>query len=379
MLWSCFFYKKLLLMSIFRNTHPIVKILSGSLYDLPTPSSLTYLWNFGSLLSFCLVSQIITGFILSIHYLNSAVDAFWRVLHIIRDVDSGFFFRVLHINGASFFFILIYIHIGRGIFFGSYKLTFVWATGLLILLILIGTAFLGYVLPWGQMSFWGATVITNLLSAVPYVGIMLVEWLWGGYCVRGVTLSRFFSLHFILPFVLLLFVVFHLVFLHIRGSSNSLGLNSDVDKIRFGPYFIYKDLLGLLVFLLFFFFFSFVFSYSIGDPENFNCANPLVTPVHIQPEWYFLFAYAILRSIPRKLGGVLGLLFSIIIFFLHAFITSEFRACKFFFLKKFFFFSFFGLFLLLTWIGSKPVTVPYEITGRFVRVFYFCFTFLLLV
>lgn len=365
-------------MLLIRKQHPLFKLVRGSLYDLPSPSSLSYLWNFGSLLSFCLVSQLLTGIILSIHYLSSINESFDSVIHIIKDVNSGFFFRVLHINGASFFFIIIYLHIGRGLYFNSYKLEMVWLRGVLILFILIGTAFLGYVLPWGQISFWGATVITNLMSAIPYVGFIVVEWLWGGFSVRGATLTRFFSLHFLLPFVLLAFIIIHLIFLHVGGSSNSLGLNSDFEKISFGPYYIYKDLFGVFIFLVIFFYFSFVYSYDIGDPENFNPANPLSTPVHIQPEWYFLFAYAILRSIPSKLGGVLALVLSIAIFIIHSFFNSEFNINKNNSIKKYNYWFFVGCFYLLTWIGAKPVEAPYEVFGRYVGVFYFITAILML-
>jgi len=281
--------------------------------------------------------------------------------------------------GLLFFFVVIYLHIGRGLYIGSYKFSVLWVRGLVLLLVLIGTAFLGYVLPWGQISFWGATVITNLVSAVPYLGASIVEWLWGGYSVRGVTLSRFFSFHFLFPFLLCALVVIHLLFLHTNGSRSSSSISVGLDKIRFGPYYIYKDLLGLFVFLFGFFLISIIFTYNLGDPENFNPANPLSTPVHIQPEWYFLFAYAILRSIPRKLGGVVALLISIIVFFFHSLVTGELTSLKLSYFKKFFFWGFVGFFFILTWIGAKPVETPYEGVGQFTGLLYFIYSFIFIV
>jgi len=247
----------------------------------------------------------------------------------------------------------------------------VWNTGIVIVLLLMGTAFLGYVLPWGQMSFWGATVITNLLSAIPYLGKIMVEWLWGGFSINNATLTRFYSLHFLLPFVLMALVLFHLMFLHISGSSNPLGTNSNLDKISFHPFFSSKDILGFLVVLIMFFILVLKFPLLLGDPENFNMANPLNTPIHIQPEWYFLFAYAILRSIPNKLGGVIALLASILILGTLALSKTNFLSMKFYIFKKVMFWVLVNNFLILTWIGANPVEVPFEIIGQFIRLLYF--------
>jgi len=340
--------------------------------DLPTPASISLFWNVGSLLGMCLVIQVLTGLLVSIHYTSNIDLAFNSVVHIIRDVNIGWILRLIHFNGASLFFIIVYIHVGRGIFFSSFLTKpMVWNTGIVIVLLLIGTAFLGYVLPWGQMSFWGATVITNLLSAIPYLGKIIVEWLWGGFSINNATLTRFYSLHFLLPFVLIALVLFHLMFLHISGSSNPLGTNSNLDKISFHPFFSSKDILGFLVVLIMFFMLVLKFPLLLGDPENFNMANPLNTPIHIQPEWYFLFAYAILRSIPNKLGGVIALLASILILGTLALSKTNFLSMKFYIFKKVIFWVLVNNFLILTWIGANPVEVPFEMIGQFIRLLYF--------
>jgi len=324
-----------------------------------------------------LIIQLITGLILASHY-NSGVElAFNSVIHIIKDVNYGWLLRIVHINGASIFFTIIYIHIARGILFSSFKSLFVWSSGTVILFLLIGTAFMGYVLPWGQISFWGATVITNLVSAIPYIGSLIVEWLWGGFSVRGATLRRFFILHFLLPFILTAFIIIHLISLHIFGSNNPLGLNSNLDKIPFHNYFSLKDSVRIIIFLILLFIIRFIYPYDIGDPENFNPANPLNTPIHIQPEWYFLFAYAILRRIPNKLGGVLALVLSILIIMILPFKTKLFLSSKFNFFQKFYFWIFSSLFIILTWIGANPVEYPFEIIGQLVRIFYFIFLLLI--
>nr|AFV57320.1 cytochrome b [Harpadon nehereus] len=291
-------------MANLRKTHPLMKIANDALVDLPAPSNISALWNFGSLLGLCLITQIVTGLFLAMHYTSDVATAFSSVAHICRDVNYGWMIRNLHANGASFFFICIYIHIARGLYYGSYLYMETWNIGVILLLLVMMTAFVGYVLPWGQMSFWGATVITNLLSAVPYVGGTLVEWIWGGFSVDKATLTRFFAFHFLFPFVIVAVTAIHLLFLHETGSNNPTGINSDVDKIAFHPYFIYKDLLGFVIMLAGLSALAFFYPNLLGDPDNFTPANPLVTPPHIKPEWYFLFAYAILRSIPNKLGGV---------------------------------------------------------------------------
>nr|AGQ50314.1 cytochrome b [Strix leptogrammica] len=299
-----------------RKSHPLLKMINNSLIDLPTPSNISAWWNFGSLLGICLTTQIITGLLLAAHYTADSSLAFASVSHTCRNVQYGWLLRNLHANGASLFFICAYMHIGRGLYYGSYLYKETWNTGVILLLTLMATAFVGYVLPWGQMSFWGATVITNLFSAIPYIGQTLVEWAWGGFSVDNPTLTRFFALHFLLPFLIAGLTLIHLTFLHDSGSNNPLGISSDCDKIPFHPYFSMKDTLGLAFMLLPLMTLALFSPNLLGDPENFTPANPLITPPHIKPEWYFLFAYAILRSIPNKLGGVLALAASVLILLL---------------------------------------------------------------
>nr|QSH90966.1 cytochrome b [Triatoma dimidiata]QSH91031.1 cytochrome b [Triatoma dimidiata] len=357
-----------------RKTHPLFKIINNSLIDLPAPSSISLWWNFGSLLSMCLMIQIITGIFLAMHYTGSIELAFSSVVHICRDVNYGWLLRSLHANGASLFFICLYLHIGRGIYYGSYKLFMTWAVGVIILFITMGAAFLGYVLPWGQMSLWGATVITNLMSAIPYLGNDLVKWLWGGFSVDNATLTRFFALHFLLPFIIAAMVMIHLLFLHQTGSSNPLGLNSNFDKIPFHPYFSIKDLMGMSLTLMFFILLSLWEAPILMDPENFIPANPLVTPVHIQPEWYFLFAYAILRSIPNKLGGVIAMVSSIaIILILPITNKSKFQGLTFYPISQILFWTLATILILLTWIGARPAEEPYILTGQILTILYFSY------
>nr|QXM16868.1 cytochrome b [Neoneuromus niger] len=356
-----------------RITHPLLKIFNSSLIDLPTPSNISAWWNFGSLLGLCLGIQILTGLFLAMHYTANIEMAFSSVAHICRDVNYGWFLRTLHANGASFFFICIYFHVGRGMYYGSYKFLHTWMTGVFLLFVVMGTAFMGYVLPWGQMSFWGATVITNLLSAIPYLGTMLVQWVWGGFAVDNATLTRFFTFHFILPFIVLALMVIHLLFLHQTGSNNPLGLNSDYDKIPFHPYFSFKDLIGFLVLTMILTLLTLMNPYLLGDPDNFTPANPLVTPVHIQPEWYFLFAYAILRSIPNKLGGVIALVMSIAILFFLPLINSNFKGMQYYPINQILFWIMVNILILLTWIGARPVEDPYIITGQILTILYFMY------
>nr|YP_010265743.1 cytochrome b [Eremias yarkandensis]UIR99504.1 cytochrome b [Eremias yarkandensis] len=355
-----------------RKQHPILKIVNSSFIDLPTPPNISALWNFGSLLGLCLIIQVLTGLFLAMHYTADVTSAFSSVAHIHRDVQHGWLIRNLHANGASLFFICIYLHIGRGLYYGSYIFTETWNIGVILLLLVMATAFMGYVLPWGQMSFWGATVITNLLSAIPYVGNTLVEWIWGGFAIDNATLTRFFTLHFLLPFVILGVSMVHLLFLHETGSNNPTGLNSNSDKIPFHPYYSYKDALGALIMLLCLLCLALFTPNLLGDPENFTPANPLVTPPHIKPEWYFLFAYAILRSIPSKLGGVLALLFSILILFtLPLTHLSKQRAMAFRPISQVFFWLLIADILILTWIGGQPVEHPFIILGQLASAFYF--------
>nr|QIJ94043.1 cytochrome b [Eremias arguta potanini] len=355
-----------------RKQHPILKIVNNSFIDLPTPPNISAWWNFGSLLGLCLIIQILTGLFLAMHYTADVTSAFTSVTHIHRDVQHGWLIRNLHANGASLFFICIYLHIGRGLYYGSYIFAETWNIGVVLLLLVMATAFMGYVLPWGQMSFWGATVITNLLSAIPYVGSTLVEWVWGGFAIDNATLTRFFTLHFLLPFVIMAVSMIHLLFLHETGSNNPTGLNSNSDKIPFHPYYSYKDALGALIMLLCLLYLALFSPNLLGDPENFTPANPLVTPPHIKPEWYFLFAYAILRSIPNKLGGVLALLFSILILFILPLThISKQRAMSFRPISQVLFWVLIADILILTWIGGQPVEHPFIILGQLASALYF--------
>nr|AAM90441.1 cytochrome b [Hemispingus frontalis] len=355
-----------------RKNHQVLKIINNALIDLPTPPNISTWWNFGSLLGLCLITQIITGLLLAMHYTADTNLAFASVAHICRDVQFGWLIRNLHANGASFFFICIYLHIGRGLYYGSYLNKETWNIGVILLLALMATAFVGYVLPWGQMSFWGATVITNLFSAIPYIGQTLVEWLWGGFSVDNPTLTRFFALHFLLPFVIVGLTLVHLTFLHETGSNNPMGIPSDCDKIPFHPYYTVKDILGFVLMLALLVSLALFSPNLLGDPENFTPANPLVTPPHIKPEWYFLFAYAILRSIPNKLGGVLALAASILVLFLVPLLhTSKLRSMTFRPLSQILFWTLVADILLLTWVGSQPVEHPFIIIGQLASFAYF--------
>lgn len=351
-----------------------LKKIINPISNLPTPSNISYIWNIGSLLGICLIIQILRGLFLAMNFSRDITTAFNIISHISRDVNNGWLIRSIHSNGASIFFIFIYLHIGRGIYYSSFFFLKTWITGIIIIFILIATAFLGYVLPWGQISFWGATVITNLFSAIPYIGSILTYWIWGGFSVDNNTLTRFFSLHFILPFILLLIVIIHIIIIHEKGSRNPLGLNLNIDKIPFHPYFTVKDILGCLVTLLFFSIIVLIIPYILNDSENFNVANPLVTPPHIQPEWYFLFAYAILRSIPNKFGGVIALVISILIIITLPFsIKNKFSSFYFFPTKKLLFWTIVNLFLLLTFLGACPVEYPFVITSQILTIIYFSF------
>lgn len=360
------------------KTHPLLSAMNRRVITLPSPSNIRIFWNFGSLLGLCLGVQIISGLFLAMHYARDASLAFKRVIHICYDVNYGWLLRTIHANGASIFFICLYIHTGRGVYFGSYRFMHTWNIGVIILLATIATAFLGYVLPWGQISFWGATVITNLLSAIPYCGRSIVEWLWGGFAVSNPTLSRFFTLHFLLPFVIAAMVIVHLIFLHETGSNNPIGINRNFDKIPFHPYFTIKDILGFFIALYLLIILSMQNPYLLGDPDNFIPANPISTPAHIKPEWYFLFAYAILRSIPNKLGGVIALVISILILLvLPLSNVYKYRASQLYPINKIIFWIFISIFSLLTWIGARPVEEPFILIGQTLTVAYF-FYFLLI-
>nr|ACR83301.1 cytochrome b [Poecilia gillii] len=366
-------------MANLQKSHPLLKIANDALVDLPAPANISAWWNFGSLLGLCLIAQILTGLFLAMHYTSDISMAFSSVAHICRDVNYGWLIRNMHANGASLFFVCIYLHIGRGLYYGSYLYKETWNIGVVLLLLVMMTAFVGYVLPWGQMSFWGATVITNLLSAVPYVGDTLVQWIWGGFSVDNATLTRFFAFHFLLPFIVAAATLVHLIFLHETGSNNPIGLNSDADKISFHPYFSYKDLLGFILLLTTLIALALFSPNLLGDPENFTPANPLVTPPHIKPEWYFLFAYAILRSIPNKLGGVLALLASILVLMVIPFLhTSKQRSLTFRPLTQLLFWLLVADVIILTWIGGMPVEHPFIIIGQIASFLYF-FLFLFLI
>nr|Q9XP73.1 RecName: Full=Cytochrome b; AltName: Full=Complex III subunit 3; AltName: Full=Complex III subunit III; AltName: Full=Cytochrome b-c1 complex subunit 3; AltName: Full=Ubiquinol-cytochrome-c reductase complex cytochrome b subunit [Sminthopsis youngsoni]AAD38445.1 cytochrome b [Sminthopsis youngsoni] len=355
-----------------RKTHPLMKIINHSFIDLPAPSNISAWWNFGSLLGICLVIQILTGLFLAMHYTSDTLTAFSSVAHICRDVNYGWLIRNLHANGASMFFMCLFLHVGRGIYYGSYLYKETWNIGVMLLLTVTATAFVGYVLPWGQMSFWGATVTTNLFSAIPYIGQTLVEWAWGGFSVDKATLTRFFALHFLLPFVIAGLTLVHLTFLHETGSNNPLGIPSDCDKIPFHPYYSIKDILGLMFLLLVLLSLALFSPDLLGDPDNFSPANPLNTPPHIKPEWYFLFAYAILRSIPNKLGGVLALLASILILLVIPFLhTANQRSMMFRPISQTLFWILTANLITLTWIGGQPVEQPFIIIGQPASILYF--------
>ena len=355
----------------------MLKQANDFLVDSPQSSSLSYAWNFGSLLGLSLVIQIITGVTLAMHYNPNVIEAFNSIEHIMRDVNNGWLIRYLHCNTASAFFFLVYLHIGRGMYYGSYKSprTLVWVIGTIILISMMATAFLGYVLPYGQMSLWGATVITNLMSAIPWIGQDIVEFIWGGFSVNNATLNRFFSLHFVLPFVLAALVLMHLIALHdTAGSSNPVGLSSNLEKLPFSPYFIFKDLITIFLFILILSIFVFFMPNVLGDSENYVMANPMQTPAAIVPEWYLLPFYAILRSIPNKLLGVIAMFTAILIILLLPLVDlSRFRGIQFKPLNKIIFYFFAVNFVILMQLGSKHVETPFIEFGQISTILYFSY------
>ena len=364
------------------KSHPFLRIVNSYVIDSPQPSNISYLWNFGSLLGLCLGIQIITGVTLAMHYNPSVLEAFNSVEHIMRDVNNGWLIRYLHSNTASAFFFLVYLHIGRGMYYGSYhgQRTLVWVVGTVILILMIGTGFLGYVLPYGQMSLWGATVITNLMSAIPWLGQDIVEFIWGGFSVNNATLNRFFSLHFVLPFVLAALVLMHFIALHDTvGSSNPLGVSGNYDRLPFAPYFVFKDLITIFLFILVLSTFVFFMPNALGDSDNYIMANPMQTPAAIVPEWYLLPFYAILRSIPNKLLGVIamfGALLALLVLPILDF--NKARGLQFRPISKIAFWVFVSNFLILMQLGAKHVESPFIEFGQISTVLYFSY-FLVLV
>ena len=358
------------------NKREGLAILNNHLIDYPTAINTSYLYGFGSMAGLMLVVQILTGIFLAMHYTGHVDLAFASVEHIMRDVNNGWLIRYAHANGASFFFLVVYIHIGRGLYYGSYMTPreHLWCSGVLIFVLMMATAFIGYVLPWGQMSFWGATVITNLFSAIPLVGDSIVSWLWGGFSVDNATLNRFFSLHYLLPFLIAGVVILHLILLHQSGSTNPLGIESNLDKISFYPYFYVKDLFGFIMLMVAFTWFCYFYPNSMGHPDNYIPANPMVTPPHIVPEWYFLPFYAVLRSIPDKLGGVLAMGGALLMLALLPWLnTSKVRSTAFRPIYRKLYWLSIANFFVLGWIGQNVVETPYIEVGQFTTAFYFAF------
>nr|QNV12172.1 cytochrome b [Ammophila sabulosa] len=355
----------------------LMKMMYFSLINTPIPMNISLWWNFGSILGLSLMIQILSGLFLSMHYCPSTMLAFNSIIHIMQDVNYGWIMRFIHMNGASMYFICMYIHMGRGMYYHSFHNTSTWIMGVIILMLSMATAFVGYVLPWGQMSFWGATVITNLMSAIPYLGKMIVFWLWGGFSIDNATLNRFFSIHFILPLIISIFVLIHLLFLHEKLSNNPLGLKN-TSMISFHPIFTYKDLIGMSIFMMILMMICLQNPYMLSDPDNYSPANMMITPKHIQPEWYFLFAYAILRSIPSKLGGVVALLMSILIIMIMPFFSPnyKFMSSKFYPTSQLLFWMFINSFIMLTWAGAQMIEYPYVMISQIYTIMYFSFFFL---
>nr|AXI98790.1 cytochrome b [Pseudoniphargus sp. 2-Portugal] len=354
--------------------NPMFKIMDSTLVQLPAPANISFMWNSGSLLFVCLAIQIISGLLLASSYSASMTYSFNLINIMMETTDKYWFMRCIHANGASLFFICMYTHIGRGLYYSSFLFKHTWNIGVTIMLLTMAAAFLGYVLPVNQMSYWGASVITNLFSEVPYIGPNLVHLIWGGVSVDNPTIMRFFTFHFLIPFIILMMVIIHITLLHQTGSSNPMGLNMNSEKIMFHPYFSFKDIVGMIMVIMLFFYLCLFHPLLLGDDENFTPANTAVTPHHIQPEWYFLFAYAILRSIPNKLGGVIALLLAVLILYITPFThTAKFKSFMFYPGNKMMFWSWVSTTILLTWIGMCPVEDPYILTGQILTILYFSY------
>nr|QQQ88644.1 cytochrome b [Hyalella cajasi] len=362
------------MMTQYYKKNPLFSVFNATLVALPAPSNISIFWNFGSLLSGCLVVQILSGVLLASSYAASMDISFSMIMKIMEASDKGWLIRYVHANGASLFFLCLYVHVGRGVYYGSYLYTHTWNIGVTILLLTMSAAFLGYVLPANQMSFWGASVITNLFTEIPYIGTNVVHFIWGGVSVDSPTISRFFTFHFLIPFIILALVVVHITLLHLTGSSNPIGVMSNSDKVSFHSYFSFKDMLGAFMVSFLFIVICVYYPLVLGDDENFNPANSSVTPHHIQPEWYFLFAYAILRSIPNKLGGVIALVLSILVLYSLPFtFLAKMKSSMFYPLSKSLFWFFIVSVIMLTWIGMCPVEPPYVLTGQIFTFLYFLF------
>ncbi len=383
---SNLFYNGLIALSSFKHIFPLnvtrlnknylFAFVDSHIIHYPTPITFTYAWSFGSLAGICLVIQMISGIFLAMHYTPNIDLAFNSVEYIMRDVPNGWLIRYIHANGASMFFIVVYAHIGRGLYYGSYMepRELLWCSGVILLLLMMGTAFTGYVLPWGQMSFWGATVITNMVTAIPIAGQPIVQWLWGGYTVGNPTLNRFFSIHFFLPFLIAGVCLIHLALLHKEGSNSPIGSDTGVDDVPFYPYFFAKDVFALSCFLLFFAFFVLYFPNVLNHPDNYIPADPLQTPAHVVPEWYFLPFYAILRSIPHKAGGIIAMGAAILILLVIPFTnTSYIRNTTYRPIFKFFFWLFIADYVILTWVGQQSVRNAFIFVDQVATFYYFFF------
>jgi len=359
----------------------LFEVFNMLLIDYPVPTNLNFFWNFGILAGLTLVVQLLTGIFVAMHYTPHVDLAFNSVEHIMRDVNNGWLIRYMHANGASMFFITVYAHMFRGLYYGSYMAPrqAVWGVGVVIYILMMATAFLGYVLPWGQMSLWGATVITNLFSTIPFLGDDIVAWLWGGFSVNNATLNRFFSLHYLLPFVIVAFSGIHIIVLHQHGANNPLGISSKTDLTPFYPYYYTKDLFAIVLYFILFATLVFFYPNLLGHPDNYLVANPMVTPPHIVPEWYFLPMYAILRSIPNKVGGVIAMGAAIVVLLALPFLNiSKVRNNNYRPLYSFFFWLFVLNSLILGWVGGKPVETPFIECGQIATVYYFAFFFVII-